>query len=96
MIEAQDPVHQISNDELERAFLIFCSYVCILNNKKLNLPNIFLSLLKDENLKNIFKTLSDIESDYDCLKYFLSRDSSLHKSKYIKNYINDTRGAENI
>lgn len=87
IIEDQDPLHQISNKELDRAYLVFCSYVCIIKNKKLNLPNIFLSMLKDENMKNVFKSLSDLSSDYDCYSYFLKRDVSLHKSKYIKNYI---------
>jgi hypothetical protein len=86
-IRAQDPVHCISEEELDRAFLVFCSYMCVLHNKKLNLANIFLLLLKSENIKNLFKGMTDLDSDYDCVRYFLERDPSLHKSKYIKNYI---------
>ena len=96
MIESGDPVQQVSNDELDRAYIIFCSYVCILHNKKLNLPNIFLSMIKDARLMQVFKVLSDLETDYDCLQYFLKRDPSLHKSKYIKKYINDTEGKASI
>ena len=44
-------------------------------------------MLKDERIMKLFKHLSDFESDYDCLRYFLNRDPSLHKSKYIKKYI---------
>ena len=86
-IESTDPVHQVSNTELDNAYLIMCSYICILHNKKMNLPNIFLLMLKDERIMKLFKHLSDFESDYDCLRYFLNRDPSLHKSKYIKKYI---------
>jgi hypothetical protein len=89
VIESTDPVHQVSTEELDRAYLILCSYVCILHNKKMNLPNIFLLLLKDPRVMTVFKHLSDLETDYDCLKYFLVRDPSLHKSKYIKKYINE-------
>jgi hypothetical protein len=91
-IEASDPVHQVSNEELDKAYLILCSYVCILHNKKMNLPNIFLLLLKDIRIMQLFKHLSDFDTDYDCLKYFLQRDPSLHKSKYIKKYIIERDG----
>jgi hypothetical protein len=89
LIENQDPVHQIANAELERAYLIFCSYVCIMHNKKLNLPNIFLVMLKNKEYLDVFKSLSDLNNDYDCVRFFLKRDPTLHKSKYIKNYINE-------
>jgi len=91
-IRTNDPVECINEQELDRCFLTFCSYICILHNKKLNLANIFLLLLKNEDIKNLFKGMCDLDSDYDCLKYFLQRDPSLHKSKYIKNYITERDG----
>ena len=62
-IRAQDPVHCISEEELDRAFLVFCSYMCVLHNKKLNLANIFLLLLKSENIKNIYLGASTLIND---------------------------------
>lgn len=87
MIRSGDPVSKVDSDEQDKYFRIFCSYMCILNNKKLNLANIFLLLLSNVNIRTLFKNMCDFESDYDCLKYFLQRDPTLYKSKYIKNYI---------
>ena len=61
--------------------------MCVLHNKKLNLANIFLLLLKHEHIRELFQGMSDLDNEYECLRYFLQRDPSLHKSKYIKNYI---------
>ena len=82
-----DPVEMAYDKEYEHLFLSFCSYVCIIKNKKLNLPNIFLFLLKEPPLREIFKMLCDVETDYDVLRCFLDHDSTLHRSKYIRNYL---------
>jgi len=54
----------------------------------MNLPNIFIVLLKEKKLRELFKKIMSIESDYDACKKFLEYDPTLHKSKYIKNFIN--------
>ena len=56
----------------------------------MNLPNIFLWLLREEKLRNVFKMLCDVETDYDVLKCFLEYDPSLHRSKYIRNFLQDS------
>jgi len=91
-LKNQFPVEKIALAEVDRAFLTFCSYMCVLHNKKLNLANIFLLLLKSDDIRILFKGMCDLDTDYDCLKYFLQRDPSLHKSKYIKNYITERDG----
>lgn len=87
MITDLDPGEVTYGKEYSTMFLKFCSYVCIIKNKKLNLPNIFLCLLKDPEIRQTFKILCDVETDYDALKYFLQYDPNLHRSKYIRNYI---------
>ena len=82
-----DPVHNLYETEYTHYFLCFCTLVCLLNNKKLNLANIFLCMLKDKDIRDIFKGLCDISSDYKALKKFLQYDPTLYKSKYIKNYL---------
>jgi len=52
-----DPVSRAYENESTRMFLSFCSFVCIIKNKKMNLPNIFLWVLKDANLRQVFKML---------------------------------------
>ena len=73
-------------------FLCFCSLVCIINGKKLNLPNIFLLVLKNETYKNLLKYLLTIDNDYDLFKFFIDFDSTISKSKYISKYLNSNQG----
>lgn len=73
-------------------FLCFCSLVCIINGKKLNLPNIFLLVLKNETYKNLLKYLLTIDNDYDLFKFFIDFDSTISKSKYISKYLNSSQG----
>ena len=82
-----DPVEVAYENEDMHRFLSFCSYGCIIKNKKLNLPNIFLCMLKEPQLREMFKMLCDVETDYDVLKCFLDHDPTLHRSKYIRNYL---------
>jgi hypothetical protein len=86
-LNAGDPVKQLYTSEYSHYFLCFCSFICLINNKKLNLANIFLCLLKSKENREVFKMLCDIQTDYGALKKFLQYEPSLHKSKYIKNYL---------
>ena len=88
IINATDPVTRLYDREAEHIFYTFCSYVCILHNKKLNLANIFLIVLKDPSIRELYKVLLDHDHDYDALKMFFRYDQTLHKSKYIKKYLN--------
>jgi len=76
-------------------FLCFCSLVCIINGKKLNLPNIFLLVLKNETYKTLLKYLLTIDNDYDLFKFFIDYDSTISKSKYISKYLNSSQGVRN-
>ena len=88
-ILSSDPTYQAYRKEYEHLFASFCTMVCQLNNKKMNLPNIFITMLKNSDIREIFKQMISVESDYDACKKFLEYDPMLHKSKYIKNYINN-------
>lgn len=86
-IVSNDPVEKVYRGEYRHHFLSFCTFVCMVKNKKLNLANIFLLLLQERELLDIFKDMCEIDSDYTALKKFLEYDTSLHKSKYIKNFL---------
>lgn len=75
-------------------FLCFCSLICIINGKKLNLPNIFLLVLKNETYKNLLKYLLTINNDYDLFKFFIDYDATISKSKYISKYLNSSQGTK--
>lgn len=87
--EGTDPVKKAYDGEYATLFLSFCSYVCILKNKKMNMANIFLCMLKDSNLRAAFKMICDVDNDYEALKCFLDYDPTLHRSKYIRNFLSE-------
>ena len=76
------------NQEMSETFLAFCTFVSLTSGKKTNLANIFLKLLQNKHLRNIFKKQLEIETDFEAVSIFLQFDPSLHKSKYIKKYLN--------
>lgn len=74
--------------ELEHLFLSFCSFVTLMYTKKMNLANVFLILLQNKSLRDLFKVYCDAETDFATVQMFLKFDPSLHKSKYIMKYLN--------
>ena len=74
--------------ETSHLFLSFCTFASLTQGKKLNTANVFLLLLRNKNLRNIFKRRMEIDSDYEAVSMFLRFDPSLYKSKYIMKYLN--------
>ena len=82
-------------NEFEQEFrlLTFCSFLTIIYGKKLNLPNIFLLLLKNKKYREMIREMIDIDCDYHLFKLFIDYDPSLYKSKYISKYLNKNKDA---
>lgn len=83
-----DPGKKQYNEELEHIFYAYCSYVCLISNKKLNIANIFIKTLETPELFEIYMQLGDHRNKYDLARSFFTIEPSLQKSKYIKRYIN--------
>jgi pantothenate kinase len=66
--------------------------MCLINGKKLNLPNIFLLLLNNDAYKALLKHMLTIDNDFDLFKFFIDYESSISKSKYISKYLNSNQG----
>jgi hypothetical protein len=79
-------------EENNHVFMTFCSLMCIIHGKKLNLPNIFLLVLKSHEYKKLLKYFLTIDNDYDLFRFFIDYDSSISKSKYISKYLNSKQG----
>jgi len=77
--------------EQDHLFLAFCSFVTLTHSKKLNLANVFLMVLQNKPLRDLFKYYCDATSDFAVVQAFLSFDPSLHKSKYVMKYLNNTK-----
>lgn len=84
----------IIKSENNHNFLCFCSLICLLNGKKLNIPNIFLAVLKNEAYKNLMKYMLTIDNDYDLFKFFIDYDPKISKSKHITKFLNSSKGSE--
>jgi hypothetical protein len=90
-LNSTNPVESTYTKEVAYTFMGFCSFVSILHNKKVNIPNIFIMILQDPKLRGFFKDLLDIDTDYQCVQLFLFFEPTLYKSKYIMKYINSKK-----
>lgn len=84
-----DPVSSLYEKDIEHMFYCFCSFVCLIRNKKMNIANIFLEFLECDTLQETFIELCDHKTKYEAVRHFLTQEPSLQKSKYIKRYINN-------
>ena len=78
ILERKDIVHK---------FLGLCSFVSICENKKLNLANVFLLVLKEKKYRDIYKESLIIDTNFELVKIFLQHDPYLYKSKYITKFL---------
>jgi len=83
-----DPSANLEESESSHLFLCFCTFVMNLKGKKLSVQNVFVQTLQDEKLKNVMKTIMNLESDYELVKVFLAFDASIARSKYVSKYTN--------
>ena len=81
----------LSDYESEHLFLAFCSFVTLTCTKKINLANVFLIILQNNKLRELFKIYCDVDTDYGVVQAFLKFDPSLHKSKYVMKYLNSIK-----
>jgi len=87
-VKGYDPAEQINEYEQTHLFLSFCSFITLINTKKLNLANVFILLLKNNNVRELFLKYCELKNNYSAIKFFLQFDSGLYKSKYIMKFLN--------
>lgn len=78
ILERKDMIH---------VFLTLCSFISICENRKINLANVFLLILKEEKYRKLFKRSLLLDSNFELVKLFLQHDPYLYKSKYITKYL---------
>jgi hypothetical protein len=77
--------------EKEHIFNSFCSFVSILNNKKMNYASILLSYIDDLKTRTFFKKINNIDNDMSAIRLFLENDPTLYKSKYVMKFVNNKK-----
>jgi hypothetical protein len=86
-----DPSNNLIEEESTHLFLCFCTFVMNLKGKKLSIQNVFVQTLQDEKLKNVMKTILNLENDYELVRAFLDFDPSVAKSKYVTKFLNSRK-----
>ena len=82
-----NPYTILEKKDLVHTFLTLCSFVSIAENRKLNLANVFLLVLKEEKYRNLFKEGLLLDNNFELVKTFLQHDPYLYKSKYITKFL---------
>ena len=82
------PYHSIENEEFLHSFYSFCTFVALINGKKLNYATVFLKLLESESLLNLFKLYINEDNNFSALQKFIQTEPSITKSKYITKFLN--------
>ena len=79
-----NPVYILSEKDLNSFVLKFGSLLFLLNNKNINPTFMFISLVKEESLQNIFIRMSGVPTIIEILKIILTCYPNLIKSKIVK------------
>ena len=78
ILEKKDSIHK---------FIDLCSFISICENRKINLANVFLLILKEQKYSELFKECLLIDNNFELIKLFLQHDPYLYKSKYITKFL---------
>ena len=82
-----NPYTILEKKDIVHTFLTLCSFISISENRKINLANVFLLVLKEERYRQLFKESLLLDSNFELVKIFLQHDPCLYKSKYITKYL---------
>lgn len=88
----ESPVRNMENDEFYELMLNFCTYVCMIKNKKMNFPSIFVEIIKNPDMVDLYCKFCGFSDQREALKAFMEVDDSIIRSKFLKKYINQNNG----
>jgi hypothetical protein len=84
----KSPLDELESNEYNELVIKFCSLVCILKNKKMNYPSIFVTIISDNDLMQLYVDYCGFTCERDAVLQFLNFDESIIKSKFLKKVIN--------
>jgi len=82
------PYEYIEKEETLHAFYSFCTYVAICGDKKMNYATVFLKILDNKGMCDIFVSVMEEENIFNAVKKFIQIEPSVTKSKYISKFLN--------
>lgn len=84
----KSPLDILELEEYDKILLNYCSFICILQNKKMNMPSIFVTILDNEVYFEAYKQICGFDDDREAILSFLKYDYNIVKSKFLKKIIN--------
>jgi len=88
-ISTNNPLYSINEKEFNESLLKFGSFLSILKNKRINQTMLLLFVLENEDYRNCFKNISEIDNIQILLYNLIIRFPILCKSKIIKNKVKE-------
>ena len=75
------------SEEKNHYFLCYCSFISLINDKKMNTSNILIMTLKNPKYMKLLKSILNIDNNQEAVRVFLENDPSLYKSKHVLNFV---------
>ena len=88
----ESPLHHIQDNEYYGLVLNFCTYMCMVKNKKMNFPSIFVEIIKNPDILSLYCDFCGFSDEREAVRAFMEIDDSIVRSKFLKKYINQKNG----
>jgi len=86
------PYQDIQTAEFEKSFYSFCTFVSLVHDKKMNFATVFLKILENKALRDIFISIIEEENDFTAIRKYIQTEPSVTKSKYVTKFLNKFDG----
>lgn len=89
------PYENLQEEEFSKSFYSFCTFVSLMHDKKMNFATVFLKILENKALRDIFISIIDEENEFSAIKRYIQMEPSITKSKYVTKFLNKFNGFDN-
>ena len=91
-MQNNSPYQEIQTAEFEKSFYSFCTFVSLVHDKKMNFATVFLKILENKALRDIFISIIEEENEFTAIKKYIQTEPSVTKSKYVTKFLNKFNG----
>lgn len=86
------PYESIQDEEFSKSFYSYCTFVALMCDKKMNFATVFLKILENKALRDIFISKIEEENEFTAIKKYIEMEPSVTKSKYVTKFLNKFEG----
>ena len=91
-MKSNSPYEDIQTQEFEKSFYSFCTFIALLHDKKMNFATVFLKILENKALRDIFISIIEEENEFTAIRKYIKTEPSVTKSKYVIKFLNKFNG----